>query len=558
MEFVKSPAPAGETMDDKAQQVRAALAEVWERSKETVLGRVAVLEQATTALLEGTLEEALRQQAGHEAHKLTGSLGTFGFAQGSRLAREMEHLLQAEAPLGQTEALRLSELVVTLRQELEPRSVAPPAPAKAVPADKRPLLLVVDTEAELAEQLVVEAAARGLRVESATTPSATRDAISRERPAAAVLDLSFSDSLTLLSELAEQTPSVPTLVLTARNAFVDRVEVARRGGGGFLGKPLPAAQIIEAIMQLMARLRAAETSVMTVDDDPQVLALLQTLLEPHGVRLTTLSDPLRFWDVLQETSPDLLMLDVDMPNLNGIELCRVVRNDQRWAEMPVLFLTAHTDSDTIHQVFAAGADDFVSKPIVGPELITRITNRIERTRLLRTMAETDALTGVANRRKFTQVLEQFFSLANRQGQPLCLAILDLDHFKQVNDQYGHATGDEVLHRLGEFLLQSFRGEDLVARWGGEEFIVGMCGMSRNDGVRRLATILEIWRQEEFTGPEDARFKVTFSAGAAEYPTDGTDLQALYRAADRALYQAKKVGRARVLPAGTTIRTEQFS
>ncbi len=558
MEFVRSPAPAGETMDDKAQQVRAALAEIWERSKETILGRVAVLEQTTTALLEGTLEAALRQQAEHEAHKLTGSLGTFGFAQGSRLAREMEHLLQAEAPLGQTEALRLSELVVTLRQELEPPAVAPPAPATAVPADKRPLLLVVDTEAELAEQLVAEATARGLRVESATTPSAVRDAISRERPAAAVLDLSFSDSLTLLSELAERTSSVPTLVLTARNAFVDRVEVARRGGGGFLRKPLPAAQIIEAITQLIARLRAAETSVMAVDDDPQVLALLQTLLEPYGVRLTTLSDPLRFWDVLQETSPDLLMLDVDMPNLNGIELCRVVRNDQRWAEMPVLFLTAHTDSDTIHQVFAAGADDFVSKPIVGPELITRITNRIERTRLLRTMAETDALTGVANRRKFTQVLEQFFSLANRQGQPLCLAILDLDHFKQVNDQYGHATGDEVLHRLGEFLLQSFRGEDLVARWGGEEFIVGMCGMSRNDGVRRLATILEIWRQEEFSGPEDARFKITFSAGAAEYPTDGTDLQALYRAADQALYQAKKVGRARVLPAGTTIRTEQFS
>jgi diguanylate cyclase (GGDEF)-like protein len=558
MEFVRNPAPAGETMDDKAQQVRVALAEIWERSKETILGRVAVLEQATTALLEGALEDALRQHAEHEAHKLTGSLGTFGFAQGSRLAREMEHLLQAEAPLGQTEALRLSELVVTLRQELEPPSVVPPAPAQAVPADKRPLLLVVDTEAELAEQLVVEAAARGLRVESATTPSATRDAISRERPAAAVLDLSFSDSLTLLSELAEQTPSVPTLVLTAGNAFVDRVEVARRGGGGFLRKPLPAAQIIEAITQLMARLRAAETSVMTVDDDPQVLALLQTLLEPYGVRLTTLSDPLRFWDVLQETSPDLLMLDVDMPNLNGIELCRVVRNDQRWAEMPVLFLTAHTDSDTIHQVFAAGADDFVSKPIVGPELIMRITNRIERTRLLRTMAETDALTGVANRRKFTQVLEQFFSLANRRGQPLCLAILDLDHFKQVNDQYGHATGDEVLHRLGEFLLQSFRGEDLVARWGGEEFIVGMCGMNRNDGVRRLATILEIWRQEEFSGPEGARFKIAFSAGAAEYPTDGTDLQALYRAADQALYQAKKVGRARVLPAGTTIRTEQFS
>jgi len=427
--------------------------------------------------------------------------------------------------------------------------VALAAPAKVVSAEKRPLLLVVDTEAKLAEQLIVEATARGLQVESVTTLSAAREAISHERPAAAVLDLSFSDSLTLLSELAERTPPVPTLVLTARNAFVDRVEVARRGGSGFLRKPLPPAQIIEAITQLIARLRAAETAVMAVDDDPQVLALLQTLLEPYGVRLTTLSDPLRFWDVLQETSPNLLMLDVDMPNLNGIELCRVVRNDQRWTEMPVLFLTAHTDSDTIHKVFAAGADDFVSKPIVGPELITRITNRIERTRLLRTMAETDALTGVANRRKFTQVLEQFFSLANRQGQPFCLAILDLDHFKQVNDRYGHAAGDEVLRRLGEALQRSFRGEDVVARWGGEEFIVGMYGMSRDDGVQRLADMLEAWRQEEFSGPADDRFRVTFSAGVAEYSLDGADLQALYRAADQALYQAKAVGRDRILPAG---------
>jgi len=217
--------------------------------------------------------------------------------------------------------------------------------------------------------------------------------------------------------------------------------------------------------------------------------------------------------------------------------------------MPVLFLTAHGDGDTIRQVFAAGADDFVSKPIVGPELITRITNRLERTRLLRALAETDALTGVANRRKFTQVLEHFFSLADRQGQPLCLAILDLDHFKRVNDRYGHAAGDEVLHRLGEVLRRAFRGEDVVARWGGEEFLVGMYGMSRDDGVQRTADALEAWRQEEFDGPADVRFSITFSAGVAEYPADGGDLQALYRAADQALYQAKEAGRDRVLPVG---------
>lgn len=543
-------------MDSQMQHVLAAVAKIWERSKETVFARVAVLEQASRALSAGILDDALRQRAEQEAHKLTGSLGTFGFAQGSRLARELEQALRAGGPLDQAEASRLSALVAALRYELEqPVAVQPSTPVAPTPAaeEKRPLLLVVATDAELAEQMAEEAAARRIRASTAPTLFSARAVIARERPDVVLLDLSLSegseDSLDFLAELSARTPPVPALVLTARNAFVDRVEVARHGGRGFLQKPLPPAQIIETVAQFLAQQQAAEALVLAVDDDPQVLDLLQAVLEPRGIALTTLSDPLRFWDVLQETSPDLLMLDVDMPNLNGVELCQVVRNDQRWAGMPVLFLTAHTDADTIHRVFAAGADDFVGKPIAGPELLTRITNRLERGRLLRALAETDALTGVANRHKSTQVIEHFLSLANCQHQPFCLALLDIDHFKRVNDRYGHTTGDEVLRRLGEALRRAFRGEDVVARWGGEEFVVGMYGMRRDDGVQRLAEMLEVWRQEEFSGTENEQFRVTFSAGVAEYPVDGADLLALYRAADQALYQAKATGRNRVLPVG---------
>jgi diguanylate cyclase (GGDEF)-like protein len=543
-------------VDSQTQHVLAAVAQIWERSKETIFGRVAVLEQAIRTLSAGILDDALRQRAEQEAHKLTGSLGTFGFAQGSRLARELEQALRTGGPFDQVEAARLSALVVALRHELEQplavQSSTSPDPTP-VAAEKRPLLLLLTADAELAEQLAEEAVARGMRTSTAPALFSAREAISRERPDVVLLDLSLSESsegsLEFLSELSIRTPPVPALVLTARNAFVDRVEVARHGGRGFLQKPLPPAQIIETVAQFLAQYQTAEALVLAVDDDPQVLDLLRALLAPRGIALTTLSDPLRFWDVLQETSPDLLMLDVDMPNLNGIELCQVVRNDQRWAGMPVLFLTAHTDADTIHRVFAAGADDFVGKPIVGPELLTRITNRLERSRLLRALAETDALTGVANRHKSTQVIEHFLSLANRQQQPFCLALLDIDHFKRVNDRYGHATGDEVLRRLGDTLRRAFRGEDVVARWGGEEFVVGMYGMHRDDGVQRLAEMLEVWRQEEFSGNENEHFRVTFSAGVAEYPADGTDLLTLYRAADRALYQAKAAGRNRVLPAG---------
>jgi len=302
---------------------------------------------------------------------------------------------------------------------------------------------------------------------------------------------------------------------------------------------------MDAVMQLLARMGALESKVLAVDDDPVVLAALKALLEPKQIRMITLDEPLRFWEILEQISPNLLILDVEMPHLNGIELCRVVRDDPRWSGMPIIFLTMCRDTETVQRVFAAGADDFVGKPVVGPELLTRIRNRLEHARLYRTFVETDPLTGVANRRKSTTMMNQLIRLASRIHQPFSFAMLDLDNFKQINDTHGHAVGDQVLRKLGTVMLRIFRGEDVVARWGGEEFAVGMFGMRQQDAVRRMTGMLDAFRKESFTTPAEVEFHVTFSAGIAQYPEDGVELESLYRAADKALYQAKKGGRSRV-------------
>ena len=545
------PQTAPETGKQTAQQTLSALAGVWDRFKQRVSDQVEVIEHAATDALKNTLEQELRALAEQEAHTLAGSLGTFGFSEGSHLARKIEHLLQDGKSAGTKEAKELGKLVGALREQIErsPQGLSEPVTDK----DERPKLLVIDSDRQLARELVIEAETQGIRAEVATNLDEARDRIDRHHPNVVLLDPSVAktteEGLTLLAQLSKQTPSVPVLVFTAHDSLSDRVEVARLGGCAFLQKPVPANQVLEAVAQVLQRAdTGAEAVVMVVDDDPQILATLRTLLEPWGLKVITLDDPRRFWEKLEASSPDLLILDIKMPHLSGVELCQVVRNDSRWGGLPVLFLTAHTDADTVSQVFSVGADDFVSKPIVGPELVTRIINRLDRIKLLSTLAETDPLTTVSNRHRSTQDLDKFLRLSQRHNQPMCLAILDLDNFKQVNDHYGHATGDAVLRQVGQLLRQSFRGEDVVARWGGEEFVVGMYGATRSDGIQRLTGVLETLRQQEFPAPNGSKFRVTFSAGVAQYPEDGADLQSLYQSADAALYQAKATGRDRVLPA----------
>ena len=358
-----------------------------------------------------------------------------------------------------------------------------------------------------------------------------------------------TDSLRLLAKLSHQTPAVPVLVLTSHNRLTDRLEVAQLGGHGFLHKPLPPAQVLKAVAQAAQQADAAKQRVMIVDDDPQILATLKWFLEPWGLSVTILNDPQQFWEMLESCSPDLLLLDVKMPDFSGIELCQIVRNDLHWGHLPIIFLTAHTDALIVDQMFSVGADDFVSKPIVAPELISRIINRLERLKLLQHVAETDHLTRLSNRHKSTQDLNKYLKVANQQNQPLCLAILDLDNLKEINERHGYNTGDMVMRQWGQLLRQTFRPNTVVARWESDEFVVALFGTTKADGIQRLTQLLAALRHRQFVAPDQTQFRITFSAGMAQYPEDGADLHSLYQAASEALHQSKAAGYACIFSAG---------
>lgn len=537
------------------QETREKLAGVWQRFQGRVSEQVAQIEHATIALSQQQLQSELQQQAKREAHSLAGSLGTFGFPKGSRLAREIEQIL--DRTLTAKDSKPLQKLVLALRREIEqplapstPTVPTPTVPTPTIPtqlATKAGLPLshlhVITTDLIVIEALNQDATEWGFRITVDSTLNDANQHIEQDPPDLVLLDLEstaeIEDSLHLLTLCNTHIPSIAVLVLMQQNCFSDRLEIARRGGRILSQKPISATQIFEAATQWLESSSTAQAKVLVVDDDPAILTTLKLLLEPWGLRVTTLADAKRFWDVLEASSPDLLILDVEFPDLNGIELCQVVRNDLRWNSLPVLFLTAHTDSETVTQVFSAGADDFVSKPIVEPELVARIMNRIERMKLLKHFAETDPLTGVANRHKSSQDLEAFLRSADRYQQPVAISVLDLDQLRAVNENFGHATGDTVLRHFGQRLRQFFCENDVVARWGGEEFVIGMYGMTRTEGTERLRAFSNLLDRRTFTTPEGKPLEITFTTGVAQYPTEGNDLEALYRSALSALRRAKQ-------------------
>jgi diguanylate cyclase (GGDEF)-like protein len=285
--------------------------------------------------------------------------------------------------------------------------------------------------------------------------------------------------------------------------------------------------------------------VLVVDDDPDAITALTHALASDHIEVLGLGDAHGLMEALAEHRPDLLLLDVQMPGPSGFDLCRILRSTPEWQELPVLLITAHVGLEFRLAAFQAGADDYLSKPVLREELRARVQARLERARLSKERAERDALTGLLLRRPFIDGLRARLAEAQRLGKPLALCFLDVDHFKRVNDKYGHLAGDRVLTRLGRLLGARFRREDVRGRWGGEEFVVALLGetaASAKEILSRTATELS---GMTFDGDAGESFHISFSAGISVSGVDGDTVEALLKAADARLYRAKANGRNRI-------------
>jgi diguanylate cyclase (GGDEF)-like protein len=544
------PAPFASAADEA--RARAALALLDRRALSSNRARVDEIEAVLRDAIAGSYVgvDRVRSAAG-AAHKVAGSAGSFGMHEVSELARELEVFL-TRGSLTDITSLRaavgaLEEIQRQLRERRERDATAEGASHEAG------VMLVAHPDRRVAARIAAAAAGRGWAARWAADATAAREALLRETPDAVLLSLDIppDGGVSVLDADPGERPYCVTLVMGHGDRFADRIAAARAGADGFLPSDLAPEQVVDIVIDTAEQDHTGPDKVVALTEETEVAGALRDALDDTSTELTTVTDLDALWDALASTHPDLVIVDAEVAGTPGRELCRRIRTDLRWATLPVVVLVPAADVTpaAIDEVFVAGADDYATKPVVGAELQTRIANRLGRLRWQRRSARIDPLTGLLSRTAFGAAVARLAARSQREGMTLCLAILDLDGFRSLNENHDHGLGDVVLRRLSVLLTGVFRDSAVVARWGGQEVAIAMPSTRRAEGVAQLAAALDSFRRESFDAGGGTELQATFTAAVGEYGVDAPTIRSLVRTLSSAISAAKVAGGNRVVPVG---------
>jgi diguanylate cyclase (GGDEF)-like protein len=304
-------------------------------------------------------------------------------------------------------------------------------------------------------------------------------------------------------------------------------------------------------------LESSHTNILIVDDVEDNLEILGDLLTFDGYHVQTARSGEGALKIVQESQPDLILLDILMPGMDGFEVCGRLKAEEDTKDIPVIFVSSMTDIDSKVQGFKVGGVDYINKPFQHAEILVRVNTQVTMLRLrkhleeqnaeLERLANTDYLTDLYNRRRFFNTAEAEFNEAVRSGNPISITLIDLDHFKQVNDTHGHLVGDRVLVHIAHLIRSNCRGSDVAARYGGEEFAILHPSLGRQNAFQ----VAERIRKEVEANPflhEKEEIGITLSAGVVDTRIckDCPRVDDVLSRADVALYRAKDGGRNQVV------------
>lgn len=492
------------------------------------------------------------------SHKLAGSGATYGFPEISEAAKTLEvscstclkdDLDDPEQTVSVTRSLEsaLQDVIAGVVRDAEPSGGGEEAEV-AVAGTGRTVALIGAGHGDL-RRIGDELAGFNFNARFVDVDDGLSGALIHAAPIGIVLDMDMGGAedkaLEIIGELHQSGKlPCPLIVLSEKGDIHIRLKAARTHSKHFLIHPVMTADIVDVLDRMVVADGGDDFRILIVDDDASTARYTQAVLQKAGMIAEYITEPMKIIDLLDDFLPELILMDLYMPDCNGQELATVIRQQETFSGVPIVFLSGEADIDKQLVAMHSGGDDFLTKPIKANHLINSVRMRVQRFRMLRSQMVRDGMTGLLNHTTAQEFLDKEVSRAHRDKAPLAVAALDIDHFKSVNDTHGHAVGDIVIKSLARLLKQRLRATDIIGRMGGEEFAAALSGTTAKQALDVFEQIRRDFADIEYKS-DAGDFSVTLSCGIAEYPAHQTPAK-LLEASDAALYEAKHGGRNRVV------------
>ncbi len=493
-------------------------------------------------------------------HSLAGSGATFGLPEVTNLAREGEILLKEtdiiENGVNSTTTNRIKEITTALHN-IETEQVDVSAQSLKTESDtlksslrkqanKVRTIYILESDTTILDDHINQFRQYGYIATLFSDVEEFCDAQQSGQPDIVMIDLFFNDTSTvkinyLIKECVKNNSF--TIVTCTSGDIKHRLTAARANAHQFLIKPYSVPEIIDRIDAASTTKDIESYRVLIVDDSYELAKFYSLTLENAGFNSNYITKPLNIMEAITHYQPELILLDLYMPDCTGFELASVIRQQEHYIDMPIVFLSSETDTKTQLLAMEQGGDDFLTKPISPENLILSVQTRINRYRQLKSLFVKDSLTGLHNHTSIKQHIDTEISRARRNRKQVCLVMIDVDHFKQVNDVHGHNVGDKVLKALARLMRLKLRQTDILGRYGGDEFVVILPETEINDAKLVIDKLRIDFGKLQFTEIEN-EITVSITCGIASYPP-AKNSEHLSISADVALYKAKELGRNQV-------------
>jgi len=483
-----------------------------------------------------------------DVHSLCGSAGTYGYPELGKTARQLEIILKSllgKETIPKDTQKKITAYIAQLNTILTdgiPQTLSVFETETLTVAENK-LVYIMEHDTALCTELIESLHHAGFSAHAIQDVITLQFAVQESPPMTIIIDTMYLEhagiQLILDSQKQQQIP-IQLFCIVPNADLLPRLEAVRAGCDMFFQKPVDVPYLTQLLNHKYSEITGEPYRILIVDDAQPLADYYALILTQAGMVAHAITNPLNLLKELEAFQPNLILMDIYMPECTGLELATVLRQEISYTKIPIIFLSTEEDKNKKLFAISLGGDDFLTKPISPQHLISAVLARSKRASILNYYMTTDSLTGLLNHSSTLKQLEIEIIRAKQKKIPLSFVMIDIDHFKKINDTYGHPIGDIVLKKLAEIFLTRLRNQDKIGRYGGEEFALILPGATLMDS-NKICDFLRVTFSQFCFKEVGMSFFVTFSAGISSL-SEEKNAENIILEADQALYEAKKKGR----------------